>query len=569
MTNAEVAEIFANIADMLEIQGEDRYRFLAYRRAAEELNKYPGSVEALWQAGQLDQVPGIGKILAEKINEIYNTGQLQFYERLRQDVPETLIEVLRVPGVGPKRTHLLWKSLGITSLDELEVAAQDGRLATVEGLGAKTVQNIVKGIASLRSMSDRKLMGATLPMAEDLIAALRQCPQVIQAEVGGSLRRRRETIGDIDLLCAAEDTEAVIKYCTQLSQVREVRSAGDNKTTVILHTGLSVDLMVLPPASWGSLLQHFTGSQQHNILLRTYAVGQGLHVSEWGITRDGVLTPYADETAHYRALGLDWIPPELREGTGEIEAARHGRLPKLIELQDIKGDLQMHTTWSDGAASVEGMARAAQALGYQWIAITDHTRSLGVTNGLDAARVRQQAAEIEAVNDLLAPFRVFRAVELEILADGALDLPNEVLAELDVVVASVHTAQRGDQATLMKRYLTAIHNPHIDIIAHPFGRLLGRRPAMDLNFEALVDACAKTGTALEINGQPDRLDLSGEQARYAMQAGVMISLASDAHHPDGLKAMPWAVAMARRGWLEPRHVLNAMTLHEFEAWLRR
>ena len=569
MTNAEIAQLFADIADMLEIQGEDRYRYLAYRRAADELGQYPGSVEALWREERLEEVPGVGKTIAAKIDELLSSGTLKFYERLRQEVPPSLIEVLRVPGVGPKRANLLWKTLGITDLATLEAAAKEGRLKGVKGLGAQTAQNILKGIEALHSLGDRMLLGTALPLAETLLEALRQAPGVVQAEMGGSLRRRKETVGDIDLLCAAEDTAPVVQSFTQLPQVREVQSAGENKATVMLHRDLLVDLIVLPPASWGSLLQHFTGSQAHNVELRSAAVAQGLHVSEWGITRGGVLTPYADEATHYRALGLDWIPPELREAEGELDAAREGRLPHLIDLGDVRGDLQMHTTWSDGTRSVEEMARAAQVLGYHWIAITDHSRGLGVTQGLDVARLREQRGEIDTVNERLAPFRVLRSVELEILADGTLDLPDDVLAELDVVVASVHTGQRADRPALMKRYLNAVHNPHVDIIAHPFGRLLNRRPPMDLDFEALVEACAATGTALEINGQADRMDLNGGQARYAMQRGVMISLASDAHHPDGLKVMSLAVSTARRAWLEPKHVLNAMTLDAFLAWLQR
>ena len=567
MTNSELAQLFSDLADMLEIKGEDRYRVQAYRRAALELSQYAGSVQGLWEAGRLEEIPGIGKTLAAKIDELLRTGTLNFYEKLRQEVPPTLIEVLRVPGVGPKRAQLLHTSLGITNLDELEAAANAGRLAEVKGLGKQTAQTIIKGIAAARSLNTRMLMGTALPIAQSLIDALRAGPGVVQAEMAGSLRRRKETVGDIDLLCAAEDTGPVVEYFTHLPQVQEIRSSGDNKATVVLHQGLTADLMVLPPRSWGSLLQHFTGSQQHNIELRTLALEMGLSVSEWGISRDGVITPYADEAEHYRALGMDWIPPELREANGEIEAARQGRLPRLIERRDVRGDLQMHTTWSDGAASVEDMGRAAKALGYEWIAITDHSRGLAVTGGLDVERARQQAVEIEAANARLAPFRILRAVELEVLGDGTLDLPDDVLAELDVVVASVHTGQRGDRAQIMRRYMAAIRNPHVDIIAHPTGRLLGKRPPMDLDFETLVQACVETGTALEVNGQPDRLDLSGDQARFAMEQGVKISLASDAHHPDGLPAMDFAVMTARRGWLEPAHVVNTWPLDEFLAWL--
>ncbi len=570
MTNAEIAQIFAEMGDILEIQGQDRYRFLAYRRAAQEIARYPTDVTDLWRAGKLEDIPSVGKTLAAKIDELLRTGQIQAHQRLIQEVPPSIIEVLRIPGVGPKRAQQLWKELGITSIAELEAAARDGRLAGVKGMGEQTVQNIVKGIESVRAMGDRIPLGVALPLAQDLVAALLKAPGVHAADMAGSLRRRCETVGDIDLLVAADDTAAVIHYFTHLPQVKETRSAGDNKATIALPGGLTVDLMALPPQNWGSLLQHFTGSKQHNVQLRTESVARGLHVSEWGITgSDGVLRTFTDEAEVYHALGMDWIPPELREASGEIEAARAHKLPHLVTLADIRGDLQMHTTYSDGATTVEGMARAAQVLGYAWIAITDHSHSLAMTGGLDVERARQQAREIAEVNAKLAPFRVLRSVELEILADGSLDLPDEALAEFDIVVASAHTGQRGERATLMRRYLAAMRSPHVDIIGHPFGRILGKRPPMDLDFEALVEAAAETGTALEINGQVDRLDLNGEQARYAAGRGVMITLASDAHAPEGLGVMTFAVEMARRGWLEPKHILNTRSLAELEQWLRR
>ncbi len=568
MTNAEISQMFNMIADLLEIKGEDRYRVQAYRRAAQGVADYPGSVEALWKDGKLEDIPGVGKTLATKIDELLRTGTLDFYERLRAEIPSSLIEVLRVPGVGPKRAQILWKSLGVTNLAELEAAAESGKLASLSGWGEKTAQNVLKGIQQARSLDDRMMLANALPIAQALVDALRRGPGVLDADMAGSLRRRKETVGDIDILCAAHDTAPVVAYYTSLPQVQKVMSAGESKATILLHNGMTADLMVLPPESWGSLLQHFTGSKEHNIQLRSLSVADGLHISEYGITHNDVLTRYADERDVYRALDMDWIPPELREGSGEIQAARAHKLPRLIELADVRGDLQMHTTWSDGNSSVETMARAALAQGWEWIAITDHSRGMGMTHGLDPDKARQQAEEIDAANRLLAPFHIFKSVELEILPDGTMALPDDVLAQFDVVVAAAHIGQRGDRETLTRRYLNAIHNPHVDIIAHPFGRLIGRRPPMDLDFEAIVAACAETRTALEINGQPDRLDLDAPNARYAKEQGVMLTLATDSHVPTGFSAMQYAVYQARRAWVEADDVLNTKSLAEFEAWLR-
>ncbi|MFN8471941.1 MAG: DNA polymerase/3'-5' exonuclease PolX [Anaerolineae bacterium] len=568
MTNAEVAQMFNTISDLLEIKGEDRYRTQAYRRAAQGVADYPGSVEALWKEGKLEDIPGVGKTLATKIDELLRTGTLDFYERLRAEVPPSLIEVLRVPGVGPKRAHILWKELGITNLAELETAAESGKLATLPGWGEKTAQNVLKGIKQARSLDDRVMLANALPIATSLVDALLQAPGVLAADMAGSLRRRKETVGDIDILCAAHDTAPIVAYFTKLPQAEKVVSAGESKATIRLHNGLTADLMVLPPESWGSLLQHFTGSKEHNIQLRSLAVADGLHISEYGITRNDKLTRYADEREVYAALGMDWIPPELREGSGEIQAARAHKLPRLIELSDVRGDLQMHTTWSDGNSSVETMARAAMAQGWEWIAITDHSRGMGMTHGLDPEKAQQQAEEIDAANRLLAPFRIFKSVELEIMPDGSMALPDDVLAEFDVVVAAAHIGQRGEKEALTRRYLNAIYNPHVDIIAHPFGRLIGRRPPMDLDFEAIVAACVETRTALEINGQPDRLDLDAPNARYAREQGVMLTLATDSHTPTGFSAMQYAVYQARRAWVQAADVLNTKSLAEFEAWLQ-
>jgi DNA polymerase (family 10) len=566
MTNQEVAQIFYELADMLEIKGEDRYRVQAYRRAADQIAAQVHSLADLAAEGRLQEIPGVGQAIAQKIVEILETGDLTLHRRLREEIPQGITALLAIPDVGPKTAKLIWDTLGLTTLDEIEKAAREGRLRQIKGLGPKTEQAILEGIRRLRereAQPTRILLGDALPVAEELLEALHQCPAVQRADAAGSLRRRKPTVGDIDLLAASDDPQTVTDFFVQLPQIARVQTHGDTKASVILHNGLQVDLYVLPPQHYGSLLQHFTGSKQHNIQLRELALSQGLSFSEYGFKRpDGTLIKCATEEEVYGTLGLPWIPPELREAQGEFEAAQEGRLPDLIELQDVRGDLQMHTDWSDGHDDLETMARAAKARGYEYIAITDHSVGLGIVQGLSPQRLREQRKLIDRLNEELAPFRILAGVELEIRVDGTLALPDEVLAELDIVLASVHTSMRQDRETMTKRVLAAMYNPHVDIIAHPTGRLINQRDRLNLDFDQVLRAAEETGTILEINGQPNRLDLDGEHARAAMEAGVMLSLGTDAHSADGLEVMTLAVATARRGWAEARHVLNTRPLEE-------
>jgi DNA polymerase (family 10) len=407
-----------------------------------------------------------------------------------------------------------------------------------------------------------------MPVAGQLLLTLEQCPAVQRADAAGSLRRRKPTVGDIDLLAASDDPRTVTDFFVKLPEIAQVQSHGDTRASVILHNGLEVDLYVLPPDRYGSLLQHFTGSQQHNIELREIALKQGLSFSEHGFKRqDGSLIICATEEEVYGTLGLPWIPPELREAQGEFAAAREGRLPHLIELSDVRGDLQMHTTWSDGQNTLEEMARAAQAKGYAYIAITDHSQGLGVVQGLTPERLREQRKEIDRLNAELAPFRILAGIELEIRVDGSLALPDDVLAGLDIVLASVHSSMRQDRETMTQRVITAMQHPLVNIIAHPTGRLINQRDRLNLDFDAVLRAAVETGTILEINADPHRLDLDGEHARAAIEAGVLLSLGTDAHSLFGLESMPFGVAMARRGWVEGRHVINTRSLDEVLAVL--
>jgi len=569
MNNKEIGQVFSDIADMLDIKGEEWYRVRAYRRAAEAIAHYPEELTTLWEEGRLEEIPGVGKAIAGKVDEMLRTGRLEFFERLKSEIPDGVVSLLGIPGVGTKTARLLYEELSLVSIPDVEAAARQHKLRQLKGLGPKSEERILQGIEMLHRISGRHLLAVALPVAEEVVVALRECPAARGVTPAGSLRRCAPTVGDIDILAASGNPEDVVNCFVSLSQVAEIRSQGDTKATIILDNGLQVDLMVLEEAHYGSLLQHFTGSKEHNTALRGLARSQGLSLSEYGFLReDGTITACAREEEVYGTLGLEWIPPVLREASGEVEAAREGRLPSLITEGDIKGDFHLHTIHSDGANTIEEMALAAIGRGYEYIVVTDHSQGLGVAGGLTPEELVRQKEEIEAVNEKLAPFRVLSGVELEIRADGDLDLPDEVLAGLDVVVASVHSGLRQDEDKMTQRIVAAIRNPHVDIIGHPTGRLLGQREEAAMDFEAIVREAAQTGTMLEINAQPNRLDLDGELARGATKEGVMLALGSDAHHGEGLGVMRFGVVTARRGWAEPTNVANTFACEELLATLK-
>jgi DNA polymerase (family 10) len=572
MNNRQVANIFAEMADILDVQGASYHRVRAYRRAAENVAALGQPLEEVWRADELEAIPGIGKTLSAKIDELMRTGRLEAYERLKREVPEGVVAMLQVTGVGPRSAAQFWKELGITSVVELEQAARAGRLRELHGFGAKSEQNVIDGIEALKRRTGRTRLGDAWPLAEELLAALREVPGVEQVASAGSLRRRRETVGDLDLLVAADDPEPVMARFRGLPQVEEVMLSGPTKTSIRTHEGFQVDLRVLEPARWGTALQYFTGSQAHNIRLRGLALDQGLSLSEYALKRedDGTEILCATEEEVYETLGLPPIPPELREDRGEIEAALAGQLPQLITVDDLRGDLQFHTTASDGHHSLLAMAQAAQARGLDYALVTDHSHSLGVTGGLDAERLREQRAEVAAVNrELDGAFRLLTGVEVEVRADGSLDLPDEVLAELDLVVAAVHSGLRQGREQVTARMLQAIRNPHVDIIAHPTGRLIGEREGADLDMEALFRAAAETDTALEINAHPARLDLNDVHARRAVELGVTLVISSDSHAVNGFDVLPFGVATARRAWVTPEQVLNTRPVEDVLAWAAR
>jgi DNA polymerase (family 10) len=570
MKNRELASVFADIADLLAIKGESRYRIIAYERASEAILGLGQDVETIWKDGALQEIPSVGEAIAAKIDELLRTGRLEYYEKLTQKIPGTLVEVLRVSNVGPKKAALFYKELGVKTVDELERAAEEGRLADLPGMGEKSQQKILSGIESMRKQqTGRMLLGEAGPAAEELLMKLRQVEGVEQAEAAGSLRRMRETIGDVDLIVANKKPEAVMKAFVSQDSVDEVRGRGDTKSSVVLRNGLRVQVWIHPPERFGSALQYATGSKDHNVRLRELALKQGLSLSEHGFKReDESEILCATEAEVYETIGLPWIPPEMREGSGEVEAALEGNLPDLIQLDDIKGDLHTHSDWSDGKLPMETMVEAAVKAGYSYYAISDHSRSLGVAGGLSIEKLRRQRKEINELQKRLGDsLRLLQGAEVEILADGSLDYPDEVLAELDIVIASLHTSLRQERSVVTERLLGVIQNPHVDVIGHPSGRLLGRREAADLDMEQVFHAAAETGTALEINGNPERIDLNAPHVRRALKLGCLLMINTDAHHTSHLDFMRYGVGTARRGWAQAESVINTWDWKRIEGWL--
>ena len=560
MNNGEVAGVFQDISDLLELKGESPFKVRAYQKAVRSIEHLPVELSQLMAEGKLREVPGIGEAIEKKITELLTTGRLKYYEELRAEFPEGVISLLQVPGVGPKTAMRLSTELGVKSVEEMEQAIVDGRVAGLFRMGDKTADNILRGLQFMRTKEQRIPIGVALPLAEEIMASLQERVAVRNLTPAGSLRRFRETIGDIDLLGTADDAEAVIEAFTTLPQVREVLAKGGTKASIVTNRNLQVDFRVVPHDEFGSLLQYFTGSKQHNINLRERAVRQGLSLNEYGITvvQSGHLEKFATEEAFYARLGLSYIPPEFREGTNEIALAEEEKVPEPVKLSDIKGDLHVHSHLSDGRDSIEEMALAARTLGYRYIAITDHSKGLGIAHGLNEERIRGQGAEIRKLNESLKEIRVLTGIEVDIRADGSLDLPDEILAELDVVVAAVHSAMGQEQEKMTGRIIRAMENPHVDIIAHPTCRLLGQREAIALDMEAIFRTAARTGTALEINAMPDRLDLKDIHIFRARELGVKLSLGTDAHATEHLPLIRFGVGLARRGWAEARHLLNTL-----------
>ena len=595
LANGDLARIFHEIGDMLEVKGELVFKTVAYHRAADAIARSPVEVARAYREGHPPRIPGVGAAISKKLQELATTGRLAFHERLRAEVPASLVELLEIPGVGPRTVKLLYEQRGIDSLDDLQHAAEAGHLRDLHGMTERTEAAILDGIAQLERRQPRLHLGDAERIADLLVAELRNAPGVASIVPAGSLRRRRETIGDLDLLVSTTDPQAVVDRFVGLASVERVIASGPHKAAVRLLDGPQVDLMVMPPGEEGTYLVHFTGSKEHNVRLRSRARERGWSLSEKGYVRlradgepltgaDADLRTFATEQAAYAFLDLAWIPPELREDRGEIEAAAAGTLPRLVDLSDVRGDCHTHSDWSDGVHAIEQMAESARARGYAYQVLTDHSVSLGIAHGLDADRVALQRSVVAALNDRFAReedggrapgatppegFRLLHGCELEIRADARLDFSDEVLADFDVVVASLHVSRRQPREQLMSRVMAALRSPHVDILAHPAGRVIGRRDDLDLDWDAVYAEAARTGTLLEVNGSDHRLDLSDERARRAVEHGCLLAIDSDAHRVEELDAIRWGVATARRGWVEVPSVANAWPWARLLDWVRR
>ncbi len=558
--NGDLADQFDQLADLSEILGEQSFRVAAYRRAAARIRDTASSVAELALEGKAKELPDIGKTIEAKIVEVVETGDMEALAKRRAEVPGEVSSFMRLPGLGPKTAARIWRELGVTTLVELKAAAEGEQLRTLSGMGAATEAKILKALAEGQGDTEprRGLLGKGLPVVREVVETLRAHPSAIDVSDAGSTRRRRETFRDLDVIATASDPAALTAYFVGLPWVLEVVAHGDTKATVISKQGLRLDLRVVPPESYGDLLQHFTGSKDHNVALREHAQRNGLSISEYGVTvvETGEVKTFRDEESLYAFLGYSFIPPELRENGGELEAARDGSLPVLVALGDLRGEMHCHSTWSsDGKASIEEMAVAAAARGYEFLCLTDHSHYLR------EGRIEAQWLEIEAVNAKLDSFRVLRGVEANITARGEVDVPDELLAQLDWVVASLHTSLDRSPT---ERVLAAIENPHVDCIGHLTGRRISRRPGADIDLDRVVTRAAETRTALEINSQPDRLDMRDVHARLAGAAGVMIPIDTDAHSIGALSYAELGIGLARRAWLTTEQVLNTRSWAEIE-----
>ena len=568
--NADITAIFEEIADLLEIQGANPFRIRAYRNAARILGDLPQEARMLAERGDdLTRLPGIGADLAGKISEIVTSGRCSLLERLRKELPPAITELLKIPGLGPKRVKALYHDLDVQTVEQLHRAAQDGRIRALPGFGEKTEQNILQAIEAHAAQNRRFKLATAAQYAEALRAFLQAVPGVQQVVVAGSFRRMRETVGDLDILVAAAPGSPVMQRFTSYDEVAEVFSAGETRASVLLKCGMQVDLRAVAQESYGAALHYFTGSKAHNIAIRRSAQQLGLKINEYGVFRGQKRIAGDSEESVFRAVGLPFIPPELREDRGEIEAARANRLPRLVELSDLKGDLHVHTNASDGHDGLRDMALAAKALGLEYLAITDHSRRLTVAHGLDPARLARHCDEIDRLNAELKGITLLKGIEVDILEDGGLDLPDTVLARLDLVVGAVHSRFDLSRAKQTERILRAMDHPHFTILAHPSGRLIEKREPYDVDMLRIIRHAKQRGCFLELNAHPERLDLLDSHCQSAREEGVLISIDSDAHSAFDLANLRYGVGQARRGWLEKTDVLNTRPLAALRKLLRK
>lgn len=571
MLNEEIAHIFESMARVLAFRSKDRFRIMAYERAAVSIRDLEEDLASISEQGKLQEIPGIGKDLAEMIEEYIGTHKIRRYERECKGLPAGLIELMSIPGLGPKTLALLHKKFRVNCLDDLKACLEKAASVKLKGFGQKKIDNIKRGIDLWLASQKRMLIGIALPIAENLLSELRKIKLIERAEIAGSLRRRRETIGDVDVLIISKDSPRALQQAVKLPLVKQVLGVGETKATMIIEGGIQVDIRAVARESYGAALQYFTGSKQHNIHLRTLARERGLKFNEYGVFRGEKRVGGEDEASVYSFMDMAVMPPELREDRGEIEAALAGRLPQLIQLKDLRGDLHAHTTYSDGKATIEEMVEHAGELGYEYIALTDHSPSQRIARGLDQDRLEQKIEEIERLRNKRRGLRphILIGAEVDILADGKLDYPDEILARLDVVVAAIHSLLRHNKDEITGRTLEALANPNVDILAHPTGRLIGSREPLEMDFQRIVSAALKAGIALEMNGSMYRLDLNDSMGRAAQEAGVLLAIGSDAHSTAQLDQIRYGVFEARRGWIEARSVINTWPWARLKRWLDR
>ena len=569
MKNRELADLFEKMADILEFKGENPFKISAYRKASRIIGDLTQDIEEIAEQGELKNIPGIGEGMAQKVVEYLKTGKISRFEEVKKGVPDELIAIMDIPGMGPKTLALIHKERGINNLSQLEKAVEDSSLTDLPGMGEKKIENIKRGIQLLKQSKGRMNLGVAFPVAKRIVETLRQKTGSKKIEWAGSLRRMKENIGDIDILATGLDKEKIIQAFIHLPEVKEVLASGETKASVIVERGTQIDLRVVEEDSYGAALQYFTGSKGHNIHLRGIAKAKGIKINEYGVFKGKKKIGGKEEKDVYRSLGMDWIEPELREDRGEIEAAQKGRLPKLVEETEIKGDLHVHSKWSDGTSSIEEIARAALKKSYQYVAICDHSKSLKIAHGLDESRLMEQIEEIDRINEKMKGFQILKGSEVDILSDGKLDLPEIILEKLDIVIGAIHSGFKQDKVKMTRRIIRALENPYIHILAHPSGRLLGARDPYEVEIEELMETAKKYGKALEINAYFERLDLDDIHCRKAKEMGIRVAIGTDSHHLDQMWMMSLGVAVAKKGWLETKDVLNTLSLKEILKWCHR
>ncbi|MFN3966581.1 MAG: DNA polymerase/3'-5' exonuclease PolX [Endomicrobiia bacterium] len=574
MKNKEIAKLLYQISELLSLTEENPFRIRAYEKAAQSIESIPTPIEEIAEKDQLEEVPGIGKSVAEKIKEYLETGRIKYLDELKKKFPEGLLEIMEVPGMGPKKAKYLFDKLKISDLESLKKAASEGKLRDLPGFGEKTEKNILQGIELKTTSKERILLFDALNIAGEIISTLEKLPEVKQINPAGSLRRKKETIGDIDILCTVSEgkEKSVVEKFTKLPRVKKVLACGDTKGSIITDEGIQVDLRVVPPECYGSALQYFTGSKEHNIALRELANKKDLTISEYGVFKIKDKTkPVAGKTEEeiYRLLGLQYIPPEIRENRGEIELAKKNALPKLVELKDIKGDVHVHSKYSDGANTIEEIAQEAEKLGYEWIIICDHSQSVKIAGGLSIKEVYKKIEEIQKFNSKHKGVKILCGQEVDILSDGKLDYPDDVLKELDFVIVAIHSGFKQSEQQMTERIIKSFQNKYVHLFAHPTGRLLGKREAYSVNLEKVIESAKECNVFIEINAYPERLELSDIYCKKAKETGIKMAIGTDAHNINQLGFVSLGVDVARRGWLEKKDIINCLSYDELTKILKR